>query len=158
MGQGEHQRLLRPEVQAELLDRYGKLEPLAASVAELYASWRAIAVELAERRARTEELARREDQLRFEIEQIDAVDVQPGELDALDAELSRLGHVDRLGQTASAALAELDGEGAARERLAAARAGLTAVTSLVSRRIVCPSTSPVTTRPAFASSGVTASQ
>ncbi|MCP4004882.1 MAG: DNA repair protein RecN [bacterium] len=130
VGQGEHQRLLRPEVQAELLDGYGELEAPAAEVRELYARWRVIAIELQERRARAAELARREDQLRFEIEQIDQLDPQPGELAALDEELARLGHVDRLGQASASASSALEADDGARARIGAARAALRQVSEL----------------------------
>jgi DNA repair protein RecN (Recombination protein N) len=120
--QGEHQALLRPEVQAELLDRHGGLGPLVAEVAAAYARWRACAQELADRRAQAEELARREDQLRFEIEQIDRVDPQPGELESLEVDHARLAHVERLGLDVSAALELLESAGGARESLARAQA------------------------------------
>src|SRR5262249_17536113 len=60
VSQGEHLALLRSEVQLELLDRHGGLEPLAAEVAELYREWRERSAELDQRRAQVTELARRE--------------------------------------------------------------------------------------------------
>jgi DNA repair protein RecN (Recombination protein N) len=122
--QGEHQRLLRPEVQAELLDAFADLGDLVARVEEHYERWRALAVELETRRADSEERARREDQLRFELEQIERVDPEPGELERLERAHQRLAHVERLAERTQQALAQLDGEGAARERLAAAEAEL----------------------------------
>ncbi len=124
VSQGEHQRLLRPETQGELLDRYGRLEPLADEVAQAHRGWRAIAGELHERRARAGELARREDQLRFECEQIDQADLRRGELEELETERARLAHVDRLGQAVAAALGALDADGGARDSLGTARVAL----------------------------------
>ena len=124
VSQGEHLALLRPEVQLELLDRHGGLEPLAAEVAELYRQWRERALELDQRRAQAAELARREDQLRFEIEQIDRTAPRADELEALEAEHRRLAHVERLGRDSERALDALDGGGGARERLAEAAAAL----------------------------------
>lgn len=122
--QGEHQRLLSPDVQAGLLDRYAGLEPEAEALADLHRRWRRLGDALAERRAQAGELARREDRLRFEIEQIDAVEPRPGELEELEGERGRLAHVDRLAQSGAAALEELDAEGGAGDRLAAAAAQL----------------------------------
>jgi DNA repair protein RecN (Recombination protein N) len=124
VSQGEHQRLLRPEVQAQLLDAYGELGLLVEEVASLHARWHALAKEIHARRASAEERARREDQLRFELEQIEAVDPEPDELESLEAEHARLAHVDRLGQELGAALELLDGGGGARERLDGAQAHL----------------------------------
>jgi DNA repair protein RecN (Recombination protein N) len=124
VSQGEHLALLRPEVQLELLDRHGGLEPRASEVAALYRDWRERALELERRRAQAAELARREDQLRFEIEQIDRVAPRADELEALESEHRRLAHVERLGRDVERALEALDGSGGAREGLAQAAAAL----------------------------------
>ncbi|HTO52023.1 MAG TPA: DNA repair protein RecN [Myxococcota bacterium] len=128
--QGEHQRLLRAEAQAELLDAFASLEPAAREVAELHADWRERALAIQARRRDREALARREDQLRFELEQIDRAKPRPNELDELGVELRRLGHADRLAQAANRALESLDADGGVREQLAAARAKLRAVCDL----------------------------
>ena len=119
--QGEHQRLLRNEAQAELLDAFAGLGPSAQEIAELHRGWRELALAIQ---------ARREDQLRFELAQIDGAKLEPGELDSLGVELRRLGYADRLAQAASRALELLDGEDGARERLAGARATLRGVSEL----------------------------
>ena len=118
VSQAEHQRLLRPEVQADLLDRYGGLGDAALEVEELYRGWRDLSDRIRERRARAEELARREDQLRFEVDQIEAADLRPGEIEELEGEWARLAHVDRLAQETGAALAELESDGGLLDRLA----------------------------------------
>ena len=130
VGQGEHQGLLRSEVQSELLDAFGGLEEPAAALRAAHERWRALAAELEERRAHTEERARREDQLRFEVEQIGKIAPEPGELAELEAEHQRLAHVDRLGQGSDVALEGLDGDGGAREALAAAARELVALRAL----------------------------
>jgi DNA repair protein RecN (Recombination protein N) len=122
--QGEHQRLLRPEAQAELLDAFAELGPATREVAELYREWRELATAIATRRRDREALARREDQLRFEIEQIERAAPRVGELEELGAEHSRLGHVDRLAQATAVALEHLDGDEGLREKLGAARSAL----------------------------------
>lgn len=116
--QGEHQALLRSDVQLELLDGHGGLGPLVDEVRALYVAWRDLAESIERRHAQAAELARREDQLRFEIEQIDAVDPRPDELAALEADHLRLAHVERLARDATAVLDALDGDRGAREELA----------------------------------------
>ena len=128
--QGEHQRLLRNEAQAELLDAFAGLGPSAQEIAELHRGWRELALAIQARRRDREALAWREDQLRFELAQIDGAKLEPGELDSLGVELRRLGQADRLAQAASRALELLDGEDGARERLAGARATLRGVSEL----------------------------
>ncbi len=124
VSQGEHLRLLRPEVQARLLDEYGELGPRVEPVTTLHARWYALAREIHSRRASMQERARREDQLRFELEQIESVAPEPGEIDALETEHTRLAHVDRLTQESGAALQLLDSDAGVRERLAQAQARL----------------------------------
>jgi len=128
--QGEHQRLLRAEAQVELLDAFASLSPTAAEVADLHRSWRELALAIHARRRDREALARREDQLRFELDQIDRAKPVAGELEDLGRDLRRLGHADRLAQAASRALEALDADGGLREQLGAARATLRGVIDL----------------------------
>jgi DNA repair protein RecN (Recombination protein N) len=130
VGQGEHQRLLRPQEQAELLDRYGELGALGSEVSGLHRKWRELAGEIEERRANAAERARREDQLRFEIEQIDGADPHPDEFEALSAERVRLAHVDRLGRATASLLEALDGDTGLRDRLASTQSELASAAGL----------------------------
>ena len=130
ISQGEHQRLLRPSDQGELLDRYGDLGAQLAEVADLHGRWRKLAGELEERRANSAERTRREDQLRFEVDQIDEVDPRPGELEELGGERARLVHVDRLGRATTSVLDILDGDGGLRDRLGGAQSELSSAAEL----------------------------
>jgi len=122
--QGEHQRLLRPELQGELLDAHGGLADQVAAVESAFEDWRALASELEQRRSRAEERARREDQLRAEVEQIERAEVRAGESESLELERTRLAHIDRLGRGAAEALEVIDGEGGLRTQLGRARSAL----------------------------------
>ncbi len=124
IAQGEHQRLLRPEVQTALLDDYGGLGGEVAALGALHREWSEAARELADRRARAAELARREADLRHEIEQIDAAAPREGELESLAAERARLAHAERLAHDVAEVLAGLDGDEGARDRVAALQARL----------------------------------
>jgi DNA repair protein RecN (Recombination protein N) len=117
VSQGQQQQLLRPETQAELLDRYGGLEAQATRVRERYERWRELAAAIEARRADAAERARSEDRLRFELSQIDEVAPRPGEPEELEQERGRLAHVERLGRESEAALEALDSDRGLRERV-----------------------------------------
>lgn len=128
--QGAHQRLLEPEVQGDLLDAFGELGSLVGAVQAAHGQWRERALALHERRVHAGERARREDQLRFEVEQIERCDPQPDELDGLERERARLGHVERLRGRSSAALEGLERDAGLLEQLARVRAELADVVAL----------------------------
>ena len=107
-GQHEHQRLLEPARQLELLDRFADAEEAAARVGALHAKYRA-AVEEAERtRAAARDRAQREDLLRFQVSELDAARLRVGEDDELRGELRRLQHAERFTTGLAEAAALLD--------------------------------------------------
>jgi DNA repair protein RecN (Recombination protein N) len=128
--QGEHQRLLRPEVQLELLDAYADHAAPLGEVAECYARWRALMQEVESRISQAVERARRCDQLRFELEQIEAVDPLDGELEQLEGDLARLAHVDRLMQHVQVAREALESDAGASGVIARARAEVDSAAAL----------------------------
>jgi DNA repair protein RecN (Recombination protein N) len=106
--QHESVALTDPQTHLAVLDRFGRIEAdrlaLSAEVDELVALVRAIEaakVAHAERRER-------EAFLSFQLHAIQAVDPQPGELEALHDERSRLRHVARLGSATRRAAERLD--------------------------------------------------
>jgi DNA repair protein RecN (Recombination protein N) len=117
-GQHEHQRLLEPTRQLELLDRFADAEEACARVGALHAKHRAAReeAELTLRAAR--DRAQREDLLRFQVGELNAARVQVGEEEALRTELRRLQHAERFttGLTEAAALLD-DAPQSASERL-----------------------------------------
>jgi DNA repair protein RecN (Recombination protein N) len=117
-GQHEHQRLLEAARQLELLDRFGEADELRDRVGELFAKHRAAKTEVERARAAERERAQREDLLRFQLSELDAARLRPGEEEELRAERRRLQHAGRL----AAGLAETGGllsedEGSATSRL-----------------------------------------
>ena len=128
--QSETQHLLRPDVQAEMLDRFGGAGPSREAVEARYREWRELGGEIAERSARSAERVRREDQLRHEIEQIEDLDPAPGEIDELEAEHRRLAHSDRLAHATRQAYDAIDGDAGIRDRLGQARTALAQSVSL----------------------------
>ncbi|MGH7393037.1 MAG: AAA family ATPase, partial [Candidatus Rokuibacteriota bacterium] len=122
-GQHEHQRLLEPARQLDLLDRFASAEAARERVGAAFAAWRAAAEELAGLRAAARDRAQREDLLRFQVSELDAARLRVGEEDELRQERRRLQHAERLAKglaEASALLAE-DAEAAAGRLARAAR-------------------------------------
>ena len=120
-GQHEHQRLLEPARQLELLDRFGDAEEACARVGALHAKYRAARDEAERMRTAERDRAQRGDLLRFQVGELDAARLRIGEEAELRAELRRLQHAERF----TAGLAETAGlldeaPQAASERLARA--------------------------------------
>lgn len=112
-GQSEHLSLLRPKEHVNLLDRYAGTWELREQVARLVGQWRGLHKELAELLKSEAELARRADMLKFQIDEIRAAKLKPGEDDELVLEQKRLANAEALAQFADeayAALYEGDGE------------------------------------------------
>ncbi len=107
-GQHEHQRLLEPSAQLELLDRFAEAEPLRERVGELFAKHRAARAEIDRTRETERDRAQREDLLRFQVSELDAARLRPGEEEELRAERRRLQHAERLTAALTEAGALLD--------------------------------------------------
>jgi DNA repair protein RecN (Recombination protein N) len=112
--QHEHARLGRVEVQRELLDRYAGQphERMLAAYRQAHADWRELVGRLERLETDARERAREIDRLRFEVEEIDAAELDETGDTALEAEIDRLAHADELRTTAMHAAAALGAEGA----------------------------------------------
>lgn len=95
-GQHEHQALMRPAVQLELLDRYAGLEPERDALGEAYARWSGLTARLAASSMSEEERRRRVELLRFQLEEIDAAKPRLGEEEELEERLPVLKNAERL--------------------------------------------------------------
>ncbi len=97
-GQSDQHRLLQAAAQRESLDSFAGKKTLALRdrFARGYAALRGTEAELAEVVDSARERAREADLLRFGLGEVEAVDPQPGEDDALAAEEARLGFADTL--------------------------------------------------------------
>lgn len=131
-GQSDQHRLLRPERQREVLDRFAG-ETVAALTAQwqsAYSALGAVERQLGDVRSNALARAREADQIRHDLAEIEAVDPQPGEEIELAAEESRLGHSQELRAAAEQAREALNsdlGGVDALAALAAARAHLDGV-------------------------------
>src|SRR5688572_8103604 len=94
-GQHEHQSLLRPDAQRDVLDRLAGAIPLREAAGEAYAAWRAAGEAVASFAEDERRAAEQADGWRFAHEELTAAALLPGEDDALAARLSRLRHAAR---------------------------------------------------------------
>jgi DNA repair protein RecN (Recombination protein N) len=129
-GQNDQLRLMRPEEQRGALDRFAAAGPALERYRKLRDAWLSARRDLVDRRDRARELAQEADRLKFALNEIDSVDPQPAEDDALVADILRLSELDALREAAfgaraalSGALDDADGSGAA-DGLGLARAAL----------------------------------
>src|SRR6266540_3575146 len=95
-GQHEHQRLLEPARQLDVLDRFAGCEETRAKMAALWRRWETARAELAAIRDDAREGARKEELYRWEISEIDAAELRDGEADLLRAERRRLQNAERI--------------------------------------------------------------
>jgi DNA repair protein RecN (Recombination protein N) len=110
-GQSEHLSLLRVREHLRLLDRFAGLEETRAKFSGIVEQLQRARGELERIRAGESEAARRSDMLRYQIDEIEAARIQPGEEAALLEERTRLANAEQLAQLADQAIAALDAEG-----------------------------------------------
>jgi DNA repair protein RecN (Recombination protein N) len=119
-GQSDHQSLLHPATHLLLLDRFAGLDAARESVAAHVRQLRQVRQELAGLQGDQRELARQQDVLRFQVDEIDAAALQEGEEAELAARRSVLANAEKLRQAAVSALSALNDDGGAVDRLLAA--------------------------------------
>ena len=95
-GQSEHMSLLRPEQHVNFLDRYAELLLQREKLAEKVLEWRNTRKTLQALQQNEREQARRAEFLRFEIEEIEKAQLQPGEIEELEHERKVLSNAERL--------------------------------------------------------------
>ncbi len=121
-GQHEHQTLLRPEEQREILDAFAGASETVDRVRQAHGELEELRKRLEEGEARRRELEARADFLRFQLTEIRDARPVAGEDDELEAELRRLDHAEELARDAGQVERLLyTDEGSASERLAGAR-------------------------------------
>ena len=108
--QHDSQALRRPEIHGFWLDRMGGLLDQRASVSDQYAALRAVDEELQRLRDEARDRARRLDFLAYQVQEIDAAELEGARFDALRAERGRLAHAERLREEGAAAVSLLAGD------------------------------------------------
>ena len=104
-GQHEHQTLLNPVAHLEQLDNFGgeALLVLRGEVASCYRKLHNVVIDLERLQRDEQEMARRQDLLTFQIEELDSAHLQPGEEEALQQEKTILQNAERLAHGVTAA-------------------------------------------------------
>lgn len=95
-GQHEHYSLLDPERHVDILDDFAELDDLSGRVARAFERVAGIRGELRQIRKNVRERANRIDYLRFQLSEIEAAHLSPGEDDEIEEELGRLRHAEKL--------------------------------------------------------------
>lgn len=108
-GQGEHLSLRRPRAHLPLIDAYADLEEQRRAFAGEMAAYQQIETELARLRRDERTLAQRMDMLQFQIKEIDAANLEPGEEEELRVERERLANAEQLTRAAGTAVTLLTG-------------------------------------------------
>ncbi len=111
-GQHEHQRLIHPATHLSYLDGSGDVahaEVLNRYISA-YSKYSAVRAELSELRTDEQERARRLDILNFQIDEIQAADLQPGEEEELSVQRKRLQAGEKLREAVAAARILLTGD------------------------------------------------
>ena len=103
-GQHEFQSLMRPAAQRELLDGFGQLDALAGQVRAAHASWLALMNRSVTVEAAASDRHARLDLLRYQVQELEAMQLGEGEFVALNGERARMANSGRLAQAARAAL------------------------------------------------------
>jgi len=101
-GQHFHQSLGRREVQRDLLDHFAAALPLRSDAAATYSTWQDLAKELALLEAAAAERTSRLDLLVFQCNELEMLDVQPGESEQLLSDRLRLQNSGRLNEGVAA--------------------------------------------------------
>jgi len=103
-GQHEFQSLTRTSAQRELLDDFGKNLELAGSVREAHQIWIALVNRTIELEGKARDRESRIEMLRFQVNELKALDLKAGEIPALTEERTRHSNRGRLAEAAQAAV------------------------------------------------------
>lgn len=117
-GQHAHQSLLKPASQREMLDAHGGLQAQRERVQAAWKSWRAVSRRRQTAQEHAGSLMAEREKTEWQLAQLDALDLQPGEWEQLTEEHQRLAHGQALIDGAAQALATLDdGDDSAQQRV-----------------------------------------
>lgn len=126
-GQNEHQSLLKPETQRDLLDRYGRLEKEVKAVQAAWAAARVLEEGLSAVSMSEDERARLLDLYRFQLAEIEAANLKPGEEEELETLWPRLRNSEKLYSLSGEAHALTDDAAGAAEKAAERLKALAAI-------------------------------
>ncbi|HWZ63727.1 MAG TPA: DNA repair protein RecN [Steroidobacteraceae bacterium] len=129
-GQHEFQSLTRSAAQRDLLDAYGSLTALTAQVGIAHRVWLGLLNRTLDLESKARDRDAKLEFLRYQVQELDGLQLKDGELASLTEESARLANRGRLASGAQLALGELYDNDAASAHAGISRA-LTALRSLV---------------------------
>ncbi len=106
-GQHEHQALFKPETQREMLDKYAGHHDFTSSVANLSREWHSVTAILENLRKANHERTSRGEFLRFQLNELEELQLSADEFQALDNEHKKLANSGELLQNMNLALNNL---------------------------------------------------
>ncbi|HEU4782745.1 MAG TPA: DNA repair protein RecN, partial [Ktedonobacterales bacterium] len=109
-GQSAHLTILRPDQHVYYLDRYAATDDLRQQVAALVDEWRATRRELDRLQRDERELERQRELLQYQVDEIEAAKLRPGELEELERERKMLANAEQLGALCVAIHSALAGD------------------------------------------------
>lgn len=109
-GQHEHQSLVKPLLQLELLDRFGGLSDATRNLSQTLSRYRTLAKERETLQKAEHERTKRSDFLKFQIDEIQSAELSPGEDDQLHQEKSLLQSAEARVQAADSVRQILESE------------------------------------------------
>ena len=117
-GQHQHQSLSRPATQRALTDAYGGMAAQAELVAEAWRTWQRRREERLAFEGNATAINAERERLEWQLQELDALKLEPGEWSKVGAEHARLAHAASLIEAAQAGVEMLtEGEGAALAQL-----------------------------------------
>jgi len=128
-GQHEHQLLLDEASHLEFLDAFGRLGSRRDEVREAHGAWKGYVDEMDRLKTADRGKAETLDLLNFQINEISAAKIEPGEEARLVAERNRLAHAQKLLEALGSARDALVGENGARDHVGRAAAAIRSVAS-----------------------------
>jgi len=107
-GQHEHQSLLQREVQRRLLDDYANHKELLSQLSDSFQNWQDLQTQWQRLSTANRDRDSRLELLRYQIQELESLNLQAGESESLEAEHKRLANASNLLQTAQQVLATLE--------------------------------------------------
>ena len=141
-GQHEFQSLTRSASQRELLDSYGSLTALTSQVGIAHRVWLGLLNRTLDLESKARDRDAKLDLLRYQVQELDGLQLKEGELTTLSEESARLANRGRLATGAQVALGELYDNDAASAHAGVSRA-LTALRPLVALDVKLGSVLPL---------------
>lgn len=103
-GQHEHQSLLQRDTQRHLLDHFASHQAQVLALKNCFEQWQSCQQALQQIEANHQQQTERSELLNYQLKELDELNLQSGELEALEAEQRKLANMDQLRQHCQQAL------------------------------------------------------